>query len=73
MCDAVLLKHKQQLTYVQDDYNSTPSSPELGMGSPKGSEVDSLELDEPEDQNVTEAESLDTAVSGVMPITLPSY
>lgn len=68
MCKTLHLQHKHQLTRVQDDCDSAPPSPELGMGSPSRSEVDDLELEEACGQRVTDADVSDTLVGWTIPL-----
>ncbi|KAF1928013.1 uncharacterized protein M421DRAFT_166393 [Didymella exigua CBS 183.55] len=55
MCEPLHLQYKHQLTNVQDGSDSPPPSPELGMGSPSGSEIGDLELDDADRQDVADA------------------
>lgn len=64
-CDNTIFQFKQQLTGAQDDFDSVPLSPELGMGIPRGSEVDELELEGLEGQTTAHAESTGSAVGAI--------
>lgn len=70
MWERQVLRPQSQLTFVKADGESVPPSPELGIGSPKGSDFDKPKLEGSEQQIAAIAESLEPAVSEVTS-TLP--